>query len=572
MSFESVARKIVANSIRSAICIDDEFVEPYKEKRGKVNEIDTPKQLRESFRKSNCSLDIYTYTSYRKLKRDSQLVFKNRDLLILDWELTDDPLKFKDALTILMAAVQNSNLAFVLIYTKEPDLTGIEMQIRSLFNQKSNSTAERDKDYDRLLSCLDDEFFFVEDTDYETAEDFFKDSKVKDSLKEFVMGDPSDEAIKAFETRIRKFFPDPKTGAKFCRSFWQSGKELYRCNDLFELCEQIEFHNRSTYIPGNSSPSLPYCYKIHGQKDELKHALWVHNTYITIFKKKELNPDSVYRHFSEYLCKKPGNIMTLIALEMKNNFRENSARVGKNLLTIDELAFFQHRRNLSDEEEFYDFLKNNWKHQAASFHLDSHSKVFPVMENYIKDKGINEKIDKRLKGYKTDEFRKELARLNFQFSFHHVKRKEPDYIRFGDIFSMRESKNAFDVEGYLINITAHCDCLRPNKINNNFYFVRGKIDSLENALKNANGENDLYSFLSKKNIPICITWETRPFTIFLQDKKRFFSTDKPIGVKIGKDTKFLFYEGTLLENYTQRIANKSFANAARVGVDLAELR
>jgi hypothetical protein len=575
MNFDSAAKEIVANSIRSAICIDDEFVEPYEKTKGKVKDVNKPKQLMESFRKSNCSLDIYTYRSYLKLKKESDFIFKNRDLMILDWELSNNDPKFKYALNILKDAVENPGLAFVLIYTKKPDLAGIEMQIRYFFNQKILNEDERKEIYTELLSCLDDKFFFVEDSDGVPAqsETFFKDRKIKDAINEFVMGEPSDEAIKKFKARIREYFSNQKTGAKFLNLFEESVKELYRCNSLFEGCEQLEFHqvefrDESTYIsPESSSPTF-YCHKIHGQE----HALWISNTYITIFYKGELSPDSVYERFSTHLCNRPGNIMTLISLEMKNNFRENSGKIGKDLLAIDEHAFFHHRNNLPYQDEFYDFLRNIWKHQVASFHPDSDSQVFRVLDEYIDKNRIQEKLRKILKGDKIEKFCRELAMLNYQYSFHHTVRKKGDYIRFGDIFTIRESSKAIDSEGYLLNITGHCDCLRPKqKINYNFHFVTGEYAPFKSALEKVDDENSSYSFLFRNKEPVCISWETKPFTIFIPEDKRFFSANKPIKVQIGKESKYLFYEGTLLENYTQRIANKAFSHASRVGTDLAKL-
>jgi hypothetical protein len=120
-----------------------------------------------------------------------------------------------------------------------------------------------------------------------------------------------------------------------------------------------------------------------------------------------------------------------------------------------------------------------------------------------------------------------------------------------------------------LNITAHCDCLRPQGINYNFHFVSGEGASLETALKKVNDEDQFYSFLIRNNDPLCISWKTKPFTIFIPEERRSFSSNQPIKVKIGKEFKYLFYEGTLLENYTQRIANKAFSHASRVGVDLA---
>jgi hypothetical protein len=572
MSFEAVAKEIVANSIRSAICIDDQFVEPYQEIDSKVNIKDTPKQLTEAFRKSNCTLDIHTYTSYPKLEKEKDFVFNNRDLLILDWELTGDQLKFKDTLKILRDAAESPSLSFVLIYTQQPDLAGIELEIRSFFNSIFKNKKDREDKYEQLLSHLDKEFFSNEEYDvpFDEAESFFEDRRVEIALKEMVSDAHSDEAVKKFKSTIRGCFPDQKTGVEFLKIFEESVKELYLCSGLYEGFEQVEFHNRSTYLSEKEYSSSLYCHKI----DHQEHALWVNNTYIIILDKNGIKPDAVYEQFSKRLCSKPGNIMSLIALEMRNNFRENAGKVGKDLLAVDELAFFHHRQSLPDDEdeEFYHFLRNNWKHQVASFHLNSDSKVFPVLSEYIESKKIDEQIGKRLNGNKSDDFQNDLAKLNFQYSFHHAQRKEKDYIRFGDIFSVRESAKSEEVIEYLLNITAQCDCLRPKKIRNYYRFVSGKEEKLKSALEKVDTENH-YSFLTRNNKPLCISisWETKPFTIFITEKKRFFSPNKHINVKIEEKTKYLFFEGTLLENYTQRISNQSFAHAARVGVDLAKL-
>jgi len=568
MNFDTVAKTIAANSIRSAICIDDEFVEPYDEKRGRVKDINKPKELLKSFKKNNCSLDIYTYESYGKLKEESEFVFKNRDLMILDWQLSQKYLKFEDALAVLKDAVENPGLSFVLIYTQEPNLSGIEMEIRSFFNQKIRDADERDKLYEALLDRLDENFFFIEDSDNvpEGAGTFFDNRIIKEAFRVFVLSEPSDEAIKKFKTELRGFFSDQQTGGRFLNLFETSVKELYKCNNLFEGCEQMEFRNSNTYIPRKEYHSLPYCHKIHGKP----HALWINNTYITIFHKGDLDPENVYKKFSDQLCSKPGNILTLIALEMKNNFRENSGKVGKDLLAIDELAFFYHRNNLPGKEEFFDFIRNIWKHQVASFHLNSDSEVFGVLDEYIDNNQINEKLEKISEGHNKDEFLKELAKLNYQYSFHHPPRKDGDYIRFGDIFSSGKNKENNDGRRYLLNITAHCDCLRPEKIKNKFFFVSGEEESLKSALKKVDDEKFCFSFFYRESEPVCISWETKPFTIFIPEKKRFFKKNKPIKVKNGSDTESLFYEGTLLENYSQRIANRAFAHAARVGVELAK--
>lgn len=574
MTFDSVARQIVSNSIKSAICIDDQFVEPYKDKTEKVYDVEKPGKLMESFRQSNCSLDIYTFQGYQQLiDKDADFVFKNRDLLILDWALTKDLTKFKDTLSILKDAVENPGLVFVLIYTWEPDLAKIELHIRSFFNNVDSDRAESEKRYKELKSRLNQEFFECENggIKFDDADTFFEQKKVQAIISDLAMGESSTEAINEFKGKISKLFGDNNIGSQFLKSFEKILGEVYKSENLFDGCEQIEFKIRGSHIRDIPYPSPPYCHKIQGKK----HALWIKNTYITIFQKGEPDPEYVYEQFSDLLCKRPGNIMTLIALEMKNNFRENSAKIGKDLLAIDELAFFHlyQKDQSQDREEFYDFLRNNWKHQVASFHLNSDSKVFGVLPDYIE----KENIDSQLKqisndGIRKEEFHGELAKLNFQYSFHHQEKKRGDYIRFGDIFSVHNPDEAEDTEEYLLNITAHCDCLRPQGINYNYFLVSGSLESsLKSPLKKATRDEHPLSFLIKDGDPICIKWKIKPFTAFIPEEKRFFSPDKPIEIRLDDKIKFLVYRGTMLENYTQRIANKSFAQAGRVGIDLAEL-
>ncbi len=574
MTFDSVAREIVSNSIRSAICIDDEYVEPYQSKTDNVHDMEKPRKLMESFRKSNCSLDVYTYQGYEKLsKRDADYVFKNRDLLILDWQLTSDQIKFKDTLLILKDAAENPGLGFVVIYTWQQDLDIIELNIRSFFNNNNSSQSHSDNRYEELISRLDQEFFDRENGNMEIddAETFLEHKRVKELISDLTMRgrEPFSKKIKTFEGEIRKLFGDQKIGREFLDQFEKVLKELYGSKNLFGGCEQIEFRNRTSYIRDIPYASPPYCYKNHDRD----HALWVNNTYITIFKKGEPEPESVYKSLSDQLCKKPGNIMALIALEMKNNFRENSVKIGKDLLSIDELAFFHlyDKDKSQDKEEFYEFLRNNWKHQVAAFHLNSDSRVFEVLPAYIKE----EEIDKKLKDFRErnkDTFHKELAELNFLYSFHHQTKKKGDHIRFGDIFSVHNSKEAEETKTYLLIITAHCDCLRPKKINYNYHLVIGsRQDALRTPLKNATDDKGAFSFFKADGKPISIEWITKPFTAFIPEEKRIISPGVPFEIRINGERKYLVYKGTMLENYTQRIANKSFAQAGRVGIDLAEL-
>ena len=102
--FRKTALKIINDSIRSAVCVDDSFVEPYGLKqKGDIEDI--PKSLYESFKAENCNLCIYKYVDPESWLKNKEFVLKSRDLLILDWLLIGEP-AYKESLNILGEAVR----------------------------------------------------------------------------------------------------------------------------------------------------------------------------------------------------------------------------------------------------------------------------------------------------------------------------------------------------------------------------------------------------------------------------------------------------------------------------------
>ena len=113
MSFQDVAKAIVAEAITTAVCVDNEFVEPYSEEDG---DHDKPAALFRAFRAEQCTLDVYRYRERDKWREDGAGVLAGKDLLILDWELEDAaPVKYREALAILAQAVDGGSIPFIYI-------------------------------------------------------------------------------------------------------------------------------------------------------------------------------------------------------------------------------------------------------------------------------------------------------------------------------------------------------------------------------------------------------------------------------------------------------------------------
>ncbi len=116
MSLEEIAKKVIKNAIRSAICIDDEYAPPYPQEDSKLN-TEEPFKLYHSFReKGHCDLDIYHFESVEESWKPDYMI-PNKDLVILDWELDKGGNKFDSTLLILKDIVESGKIPFVLIYT-----------------------------------------------------------------------------------------------------------------------------------------------------------------------------------------------------------------------------------------------------------------------------------------------------------------------------------------------------------------------------------------------------------------------------------------------------------------------
>lgn len=93
-------KDLIADSIKSAVCIDDQYAEPYQ--KAPKNDKDAA-TLYHSFRQQGkCDLDIYNYNNLEEFIKAREYLFCNKELLILDWELSPSAQNvYEDSLKIL---------------------------------------------------------------------------------------------------------------------------------------------------------------------------------------------------------------------------------------------------------------------------------------------------------------------------------------------------------------------------------------------------------------------------------------------------------------------------------------
>ena len=554
-----MAKEIVQRAIRSAICVDNAFVEPYSNARIEDDE-ETPKKLFESFRKSNCSLDIYRYIDILKWERDREYVLSNRDLLILDWELTGDP-PFRDALKILWEAVKLPSLPFVLIYTQEPDISLIKLNIHSFFGTPYRNISERKRRYEEFCEKLEDE------AEIDDPKRLFK--SISAECKELILACGDRETIKKrIIKHIGEYYGDEYNKSligKMC----ECGESTLNISKIDGILEFIGFYSGNAMV--NTTGGHVQVSPIEGDT----HSFVINNTTVYIFVKPRsssggdsvISPDQVYTHFAECIYKCPRNFLALLYLEMKNLYQEHSGVIGRELYNIDEVAFFHHQKNLNSEDDFYDFLRNLWRDQLSAFDFIQTPKLFSVLQEYKREQDIETKIE-RCKKDNLEILEKGLVKLNYYYSFIQMDRKENDSIRFGDMFSLSKDIDGKEAIGFILCITPHCDCLHPENSHNKFHFVFGNNSPIKRGLDSA--ESGFNSFLIYDGKPICVNWTGKPFTLYIPEAQNNIFTS--IQVEYHGFAHCLSYTKTQKENYTQRIANRAFSCASRVGINLAELK
>ena len=145
----------------------------------------------------------------------------------------------------------------------------------------------------------------------------------------------------------------------------------------------------------------------------------------------------------------------------------------------------------------------------------------------------------------------------FNGAFIHNKQS----LNFGDIF--KDQNNS-----YYLCITALCDCLHPENIKNNIFFVKSSEKlKLEKAFEL--GDSGYISYLGND---LCIKWSSdayvkpkqyhvpNPTIQDLQLELCEWNDNEPQRLMIE-------YVFTLKQNYAQRIANHAFTHPMRVGID-----
>ncbi|MEX6691013.1 response regulator receiver domain [Danxiaibacter flavus] len=543
-AIELTPTAIIQNSILSSVYIDDKIVEPFTEKNATNEQYYNVSQgLFNSFRGAKKTIDFYRYN--KNWNDDVDYIFKNRDLLILDWQLDDtQALKQPETLKILKKAVQTDNLHFVSIYTESKNLDEILYSIKAYFDNSFNKESQNACEV--MLEALEAELGIDTLKLFRAHDKFFFQLAL-------TTGELKQTKLNELKSKIQN-----ELGNNY-RIFMQGLKKVNI--DLTKACDVLGYYVHEE--PLFDDLDYPTEVKTDYIADNF---IVVNHTIIQVTSKNNPEPKDLFDFFTNAIQKVAGNLLTLISLEVRGLLRESSGFVGKDAdLIKDEILFHQ----LDKKEAFIEFLMSIIKSHTISYFDHKQGKLKSVTAAfwniYKKDKNLEASID----SFSKDEVQilAEIKKLNVYYNILHIQKYSGSALRFGDIFFTVDQNGKRDGRFFLC-VTAHCDCLNPKEnIKNNFFFVGGNTGDINKLIKE--GDGVFCSYIKNDTGVSAVNWNPKPVIINIPDSKIY---DNKLVGKDGLQNQYtLVYHSTLKENYTQRMANNSFAHAMRVGIDFASL-
>lgn len=550
-SFSDVAKDVIRNSIRSAICIDDRYAAAYEEDSAEFI-VDEPRKLHKAFREVGfCDLDIYRFTTYEETWKP-QFMLSNKDLLILDWELDADG-NYDNAIKILTEVVHSKKIPFVVVYTSTADLHSVS---KALIREFSPFDTEVFK---TVSSALKANYSAISDAPDSIEADIFLEENT-DTFYEYVFNwnnrsEAESKLLAGFRQSfaIKKNIGDTAIKSKVSASIKTTIGQ--HSDGLLELAMMAIAQESGTTSPLRIE-----------RISTAEHAFRLNGTIVLVYHKEDkedgIKPENLFTVFAEAVVSNPHNYLNILSLELKDSLRESFSKIGTQFSKTDEQAFFFHLENfrtLNNGADYnlrsiYDFILKSWISELHQQKINEQPRVLQFANHRYET--LEFKPPEQLAETDTSLIN-ELIRYCAYVSTSKVTDRSDSSLRFGDLFVNSDKPDEF-----FLCITPSCDCLHPkDNINDNFYFVKGANFNGFQSIREA--ETGFYSFVLQESDPKCIRWQCKPFTSYVSTNDISQLTINYCGAEIQ-----LQHLIVLKENYAQRIANESFGYGHRVGIDL----
>lgn len=572
MTYTEKTLEIVKTSIKSAIFIDEKArgIYEYDGLNDTLLEEKLSIAIYNNFKDNGISLAVHKFKiTDRENENLLQYLFNDRDLVLLDWKLQGEDGE-EYSLELLSKVVNSNHINFCCIYTTETNIDNIFFNILSYFSGIDADLFERINNeyipiYEDSINQIKQSYNFL---DYNNS----SNGKHIGTLH--------------------------KEGFKFEEFIELCGGNLDKKEALFLLMLASENYHKSP--KKNHRPTLI---------SVENKTLIINNTIICVLNKEnalEEQPIEIIKNLSDKIENSKNSFTQLLGIEMQNIFNSDGSFIDENLLKISKEALFAHRKYIKEKNNENDIPFKTLIKQVLLEH--AYLKLRTAKLSLLNDDFLESQINTI-----TELDDEQVSLINTFYNSVSVKGLNSDSqpnLNFGDVF---KDKN----NDYFLCITALCDCLRPDKIKQNFYFVKGKRIDLK--LANTLGDSAFISYVGQdeaiswialepeaqikieeegkseqeleleklkienkilsahKYLPVYI--KPHSFNVknpkiidFIIEIRRIESKDEDTSRDNG-DISFnkIKYITTLRPNYTQRIANHAFTHPIRVGVDFVKI-
>lgn len=566
MSYEQKAFEILSSSINSAVFIDEKAKDFFSGTPvdTEIVEEKLSVSLFNTFKDNGKSLIVHKFEKENMGNENLiNYLFSGRDLILLDWELDNEDGQ-QYSLDLLSKSIGLPYINFCCIYSRSNNFNKIPYFLTAYFSGLTDNEFEEIRDIYSYLTVEEiDAFYNNGNNDIQV---FFDDNNIK--IEEF--------PIEKFQNKSQKTILD--------LIYISLNKDKYFFQQEVFTDYEVIYSSESSFI--------------------------INNTFVVAIKKEEDDSDykNLITRISNEVIKNDSSFFQLLGLEMQSVFNNNEKFIDEAILKSSSAALFKFRNHLYNQENedktFGTIIKKLLIEQATL--------KLRTAKLYLLDSEFLNNYSKSIEA--TPISNDELMQLNTFYNAVSVKSLnniDVPNLNFGDVF--KDSKS-----NYYLCITALCDCYYPNKIDHNFYFVKGKeFDSPEVALKL--GDTAFLSFLPEhkvvywgdieivkkekikqndgesaeqlevrkleKELTAYKNFLYKPFYVkpkvynvennkLLDNKIRIWDITNKL-TKAGVDQNLNYFEVeyiiTLRNDYTQRIANHAFGHPARVGVDFVKL-
>lgn len=399
----TIAKKLISASIRSAIFIDEKLALPYS---GDVDGSGICKDLYTNFQERGCALSFHKFISSEQIDKEKDCLLASNDLLLLDWELDEIEPKYLKSLEVLKTAVAIDGLHFICIYTNSPENQSADVAYKICSYFSGNSSKNIKKGVELLDEIVTNEGDTLWEFCLERARTgIFKElilypNKVRELSSQFndeIKATLDVEGYKSFRIILKEHFNSKLDLLGFAlNEEAQSGifREVKPC--IVNIEER------------------PYI------------CLLINNTLVFALNRKESTTDKLYDYFSQAIAQSY-SFPVFMGMEIRSKlWMSNVFGIG-HIDKINDEAFFYHRNRIKDE--FIDFLKDIFIHQINP--LITELKTFESINSYISTNDIS--IRKNTEINDDAKFINQLGEMNYYYN-HSPYRGKDHRIKLGDIF------------------------------------------------------------------------------------------------------------------------------------------